>query len=98
MYTAPATATARELDRRLPRSIGTWHRHVDFCGWPRGTPAADRTGPAARFGFRGSLHTQADCEAAGGYWIPVAFGWMTHVYPDASDPQAIWLGHGMHVD
>jgi hypothetical protein len=38
-----------------------------------------------RFGFTGRIATAADCEAAGGNFIPQAFGWMTHVYPFNGD-------------
>jgi hypothetical protein len=96
MYTARAEVGPEELDARLPLSIAVWHRHVHFCGWPKGTPRADYDGPEARFGG-GSIDNEADCRAAGGYWVPLAFGWMTHVYPHESDPERIWLGeHAMH--
>ena len=95
MYTARGDAGPEELDARLPLSIAVWHRHVHFCGWPKGTPRAEYDGPEARFGA-GSIDTEADCRAAGGYWIPLAFGWMTHVYPNERDVERIWLGeHAM---
>ena len=63
----------------------------------RARRAADYDGPEARFGA-GSIDTEAACRAAGGYWVPLAFGWMTHVYPNESDPERIWLGeHAMHL-
>ena len=97
MYTARGDAGPEELDARLPLSIAVWHRHVHFCGWPKGTPRADYDGPEARFGG-GSIDTEADCRAAGGYWVPLAFGWMTHVYPHETDAERIWLGeHAMHL-
>jgi hypothetical protein len=34
-----------------------------------------------RFGLRGSISTQEACDAAGGRFRPVIFGWMVHVYP-----------------
>jgi hypothetical protein len=95
MYTARGDAGPAELDARLPLSIAVWHRHVHFCGWPTGTPRAEYDGPTARFGG-GSIDTEADCRAAGGYWVPLAFGWMTHVYPNEHDAERIWLGeHAM---
>ncbi len=81
MYTAAPDARPEELDQRVPLSIGIWHRHVHFCGAPRNAPRSETEGPAPRFGFYGSIADEATCDAAGGYWIPVAFGWMTHVYP-----------------
>lgn len=95
MMTAPNDADGAELDRRAPRSIAVWHRHVDFCGEPAGTPRSETEGPTARFGLHGSIHTEAACKAAGGYWIPVAFGWMTHVYPNETDPARVWGGEHM---
>ena len=97
MYSARGDAGPEELDARLPLSIAVWHRHVHFCGWPKGTARADYDGPEARFGG-GSIDNEADCHAAGGYWVPLAFGWMTHVYPNESDVERIWLGeHAMHL-
>ena len=64
MYTARGDAGPEELDARLPLSIAVWHRHVHFCGWPKGTPRADFDGPEARFGG-GSIDTEADCRRRG---------------------------------
>jgi len=91
MYSAPGRATAAELDARAPLSIATWHRHVDFC-WPAG-PAAKAEAVDPRFGYAGTIHTQSQCAAAGGYWLPLAFGWMTHVYPN--DRARVWGGEEM---
>jgi hypothetical protein len=99
MYTARADATAEQLDARLPLSVAVWHRHIDFCGWPSGTPRGDWDGPNARFGFAGSIHTREACQQAGGYWIPLAFGWMSHVYPFETDSGRVWAGdHAMTVN
>jgi hypothetical protein len=95
MYTAPGNALPAELDKRVPLSIGVWHRHVHFCGWPRGTPRKDWDGPTARFGFAGSIGDAATCQAAGGYWIPLALGWMTHIYPNETERDKIWIGEQM---
>jgi hypothetical protein len=95
MYTAKADSTPAELDERLPLSVAVWHRHVHFCGWPGGTPRSDWDGPKARFGVAGSIDSEAACAAAGGYWIPLVLGWMTHVYPFATDAERIWLGEHM---
>lgn len=90
MYGAPGTASADDLDARAPLSIATWHRHVDFC-FPTGKDqAAELNGP--RFGYAGSIHDRTACVAAGGYWLPLASGWMTHVYPGRPDP---WGGEHM---
>jgi mono/diheme cytochrome c family protein len=84
MYTAPNRFDAAQLDARVPLSLATWHRHVDFC-WP---PAGMRDDP--RFGMSGSIVTKDDCEAAGGRFIPRVFNWMVHVWPNETDPRKIW--------
>ena len=95
MMTAPNQAGPAELDARAPLSIATWHRHVNLCGEPKNTPKEELVAPRARFGFEGSIDSQAECQAAGGYWIPVAFGWMTHVYPNETGA-GLWGGEHMH--
>lgn len=89
MYAAPGQATAADLDARAPLSRATWHRHVDFC-YPKAAAKAAADDP--RFGFAGTIHDKATCEQARGYWLPLAFGWMTHVYPARRDP---WGGEHM---
>lgn len=99
MYGAPNQASAADLDARVPLSAATWHRHVDFC-YPT-KPAASSGANDPRFGFDGSIHDKAACEQAGGYFLPLAFGWMTHVYPGRADPwggEHMDPGHAMHTD
>ncbi|MBA3811537.1 MAG: hypothetical protein H0X27_07830, partial [Caulobacteraceae bacterium] len=91
MYSAPNNATAAALDAIAPLSLATFHRHVDFC-IAQGKDA--ETSRDRRFGYDGTLHTQADCKQAGGYWLPVAFGWMTHVYPNEAQ---VWGGQEMKM-
>ena len=86
MYTAPARATAEQLDERIPLSVGRWHLHVNICLPPSG----DRTPDLKRFGFKGSIASPAECDAAGGRFHPHMFGWMIHVYPFERDPGRIW--------
>ncbi len=45
-----------------------------------------------RFGFEGKIRDAATCEAAGGNFIPLAFGWMVHVYPFAGDDLKVAYG------
>jgi hypothetical protein len=94
MYTAPADASPAQLDAIAPLSIATWHRHVDFCGGPKTLPTSEQFGANARFGPQGSIHTEEACQAAQGLWIPVVFGWMTHVYPDEREK---WGGMDMDM-
>jgi hypothetical protein len=93
MYTASTESTPDQLNAIAPLSFATWHRHVDFCGGPKTLPKSEQFGPNARFGPQGSIHTEEQCNAAQGLWIPVVLEWMTHVYPN--EPQQ-W--GGMHMD
>jgi hypothetical protein len=94
MYTAPTDASPQQLDAVAPLSIATWHRHVDFCGGPKNLPVSEQFGPGAKFGPQGSIHSQEACQAAQGLWIPVVFGWMTHVYPREQEK---WGGMDMDM-
>jgi hypothetical protein len=95
MYTAPRDATPKDLNAVAPLSIATWHRHVDFCAGPRTLPLSKQFGPGAQFGPQGSIQTEDACTAAHGLWIPVVFGWMTHVYPDE---EHAWAGMDMQME
>jgi len=95
MYTAPTDSTASQLNAIAPLSVATWHRHVDFCGGPKTLPKSEQFGSNARFGPQGSIHTEEECVAAQGLWIPVVLEWMTHVYPN--EPQQ-WGGMHMVVE
>ncbi|MGB7154556.1 MAG: hypothetical protein WBD08_10175, partial [Candidatus Acidiferrales bacterium] len=77
MYTAPLRYTEDQLNQRVPLSVARWHKHVNFCLAPWGTPQSqvDHT----KFGFAGSISTKEACSAAGGHFIPVVFNWMVHV-------------------
>ncbi|MGC2313671.1 MAG: hypothetical protein WA516_13545 [Candidatus Acidiferrales bacterium] len=88
MYTAPLRYTEDQLNQRVPLSVARWHKHVNFCLAPWGTPQSqvDHT----KFGFAGSISTKEACSAAGGHFIPVVFNWMVHVYPYQSDPSKLW--------
>jgi hypothetical protein len=98
MYTAPQDSTPEHLNAVAPLSIATWHRHVDFCGGPRSLPLEEQSGPHAQFGPQGSIHTEKACKEAHGLWIPVVFGWMTHVYPNAQSPNDVWAGMDKRLD
>jgi hypothetical protein len=95
MYTAPTDSTPAQLNAIAPLSVATWHRHVDFCGGPKNLPKSEQFGPNARFGPQGSIHTEEECDAAQGLWIPVVLEWMTHVYPNESQQ---WGGMHMGVE
>ncbi|MBD5655374.1 MAG: hypothetical protein IAI50_09345 [Candidatus Eremiobacteraeota bacterium] len=90
MYTSKRDAGAAELNSRVPLSIGTWHRHVAFCAGPPGTPGSGYFGATAKFGLLGSIATKDACDAAGGTFKPIIFGWMIHVWPNEVDRAKIW--------
>jgi hypothetical protein len=90
MYTAARDADASDLNARVPLSIAKWHRHVAFCAGPAGTPPTEYFGADAKFGLLGSIATKDACDAAGGTFKPIVFGWMVHVWPTESDPSKVW--------
>ncbi len=45
-----------------------------------------------RFGFEGKIHEPESCAAADGHFIPIAFGWMVHVYPFSGDELKVAFG------
>lgn len=89
MYTAPKRYSEDDLNERIPLSIAQWHEHVNFCATPDGRKG-EALGSNAKFGLRGSITTQAECDAAGGTFHPVVFSWMVHVYPREKDSSEIW--------
>lgn len=88
MYTAPKRCTEDQLNERVPLSVARWHKHVNFCMPPKGTPPAQVN--HKEFGLAGSISTEQACSAAGGRWFPEIFNWMVHVYPYETDPNKIW--------
>ena len=90
MYTMPKRATEDQLNERIPLSVATWHLHTNLCMPPRDQiRRADWT----KFGLRGSIATQEACDAAGGRFHPVIFGWMVHVYPFEDSTDKIFAMH-----
>ncbi len=90
MYTMPKRATEEQLNERVPLSVAPWHLHINLCLPPKDNMRhADWT----KFGLKGSITTQAACDAAGGRFSPVIFGWMVHVYPYESSQDKIFAMH-----
>jgi len=87
MYTAPRRFDEGQLDERVPLSIAAWHLHVNICLPPKSKYA---TADWQRFGFKGTIATASECQAGGGIFHPVIFGWMVHAYPFEQDPAKIW--------
>jgi hypothetical protein len=90
MYTMPRRATEDQLNTRIPLSVATWHLHTNLCMPPRDQR---RNADWNKFGLRGSIATQEACDAAGGRFHPVIFGWMVHVYPYEDSPDKIFAMH-----
>ena len=90
MYTMPKRATEEQLNERVPLSIATWHLHTNLCMPPK---EARRSADFTKFGLHGSIATQEACDAAGGKFYPVIFGWMVHVYPYEDSTQKIFAMH-----
>ncbi|HSE57656.1 MAG TPA: hypothetical protein VLA99_03060 [Nitrospiraceae bacterium] len=87
MFTAPKRSSEADLNKRIPLSITQWHAHVNIClPQKRDMKSADWT----KFGPKGSILTEAECDRAGGRFVPQLFGWMVHVYPFADTPETIW--------
>jgi len=90
MYTMPKRASEEQLNDRVPLSMATWHLHTNLCTPPKGQR---RTADYSKFGLRGSITTQEACDAAGGRFFPVIFGWMVHVYPYENSTDKIFAMH-----
>lgn len=94
MYTMPKWATEEQLNERVPLSMATWHQHTNLCV-PR--PLEGHRKPDyMKFGLRGSIHTKEACDAAGGKFYPVIFGWMVHVYPYEDNTAKVFAMHHAH--
>jgi hypothetical protein len=88
MYTMPRSATEEQLNERVPLSVAQWHLHTNLCMPPKGARMASIN--LKEFGLEGAITTQQGCDAAGGRFYPVVFGWMVHVYPFESTRKKIW--------
>jgi hypothetical protein len=90
MYTMPKWANEEQLNERVPLSVATWHLHTNLCVPPR---EAGRKPDWTKFGLRGTINTQQACDAAGGKFYPVIFGWMVHVYPYENTTAKVFAMH-----
>ena len=90
MYTMPKWASEDQLNSRVPLSVATWHLHTNLCMPPKGERV---TADYSKFGLRGSITTQEGCDAAGGKFYAVIFGWMVHVYPYEDTSAKIFAMH-----
>jgi hypothetical protein len=80
MYTMPKAASLARLDDRVPTSIATWHKHVNWCLPKRDQPARwlEQKNGRPVFGPESPVATKVDCEKAGGDFHENLFGWMVH--------------------
>jgi hypothetical protein len=94
MYTMPKRASEEQLNERVPLSVAMWHLHTNLCMPPRGQV---RKTDWTKFGLRGSIASEDACDAAGGNFKPIVFGWMVHVYPYEESLDKIFAMHH-HMD
>ena len=98
MYTASKRTSEEDLNERVPLSVAHWHRHVNWCIPKRNAKERWYEAKDGRpvFGPLG-VSTREECDAAGGRFIPQAFGWMVHATTFAgNDLKSIW--HDEHMD
>ncbi len=88
MYTAPKWLSEDQLNERVPLSVAQWHAHIKMCFAPDGSNI--RRLSRGQFGFKGTIVTESECQAAGGRFAPQVGGWMMHVYPFKATPAEIW--------
>ena len=90
MYTMPKRASEEQLNARVPLSVAMWHLHTNLCMPPRDQlRGTDMT----KFGLKGTIATEDACDAAGGRFHPVIFGWMVHVYPYEDSLDKVFAMH-----
>ena len=78
MYSAPANATAEQLNQRIPISTAPWHLHVNFC-LPAGDNEQTLFNANSLFGLTGTISTQSQCTKVGGTFYASMYGWMVHI-------------------
>jgi hypothetical protein len=103
MYTAPKRFSPDKLDARVPLSVASWHKHVNWCIPKKGEMSrwVEQKDGHPVFGPESPIATQGACEAVDGVFHDTLFGWMLHANVFAgNDPKAIWgddhAGHDMH--
>jgi hypothetical protein len=105
MYHAPKRLSLDKLDERVPLSIARWHAHTNLCV-PKLREASrwmEAKDGRPRFGPKGAITTEQQCDEAGGKFHEQVFGWMVHAMVFAGDdPATIWGddhdGHRNHGD
>lgn len=93
MFMASEDLTFEQLDRRIPLSVGHWHRHANLCYPKDGNQARwrDTLERHPLFGTDSHISTRAECEAVGGVFTDLNGPWMIHAYPfDGDAVDAVW--------
>ncbi len=90
MYTMPKRATEEQLNTRVPLSMAMWHLHTNLCMPQKGQFS---NADWSKFGLKGAIATPKACDAAGGRFQPVIFGWMVHVYPYEDSLDKVFAMH-----
>ena len=94
MYTMPKRATEEQLNARVPLEPGdVAPAHESVYAARAGLKNADWS----KFGLQGSIASKDACDAAGGRFSSVIFGWMVHVYPYEDSLDKIFAMHH-HMD
>lgn len=95
MYTMPKRSGPADLDRRIPLSVTQWHLHTNLCVPKKGEERryAETANGEPLFGLAGTITTKETCDAVGGRFYPVIFGWMVHANVfEGMDLRTVW-GH-----
>ena len=83
-------ATKEQINRDIPLSQVQWHTHINYCQPPAGYKG-EWLAANKKFGFNGSITTEAKCKAEGGTFFHNT-GWMVHVHPFDPEPWLSALG------
>ena len=95
MYTAPKRWDAEKLEERVPLSIGSWHKHVNWCT-PRPREATrwlERANGKPVFGPESPIATREECDKVGGLFFANPMGWMIHLNVFGGDDLSSVFSH-----
>jgi hypothetical protein len=87
-YAEQKNASDDQLNKDIPLSVARWRRDINLCLPARGT--GTKTTDRNKFDSIGSIATKQACDAVGGRFIPVLFGWTIEVHPWEQDPKRVW--------
>ncbi len=83
VYSASGDSSEDQLDALYPLSVARWRAYVNVCvpGNPT-NPDLSQMLIDPQYGLAGSIASAADCQAAGGTFMPNAVGWLLYIYFD----------------